>query len=143
MKPTPENWPRISVTIFYEEPRAAIDWLCEAFGFSIRMVVDGPDGGVAHSELEYGSGLVMVSGIRDPSQGLPSGSPKTHGVNTQVMAIFVDDADAHCEHARAKGAEIAMEPITSDYGEDYWADRTYRAVDPEGHHWWFMQRLRG
>ena len=35
-----------------------------------------------------------------------------------------------------------MAPETTDYGEDYWADRTYQAVDPEGHVWWFMQRVR-
>ena len=43
---------------------------------------------------------------------------------------------------RAAGATIAMEPATTDYGEDYWSDRTYEAIDPEGHHWWLMQRLR-
>ena len=64
------------------------------------------------------------------------------GALNQAPAIFVDDADAHCEVARAAGALVAQEPTTSDYGEDYWADRSYRAVDPEGHHWWFMQRIR-
>jgi len=32
MKPTPPGWPRISAALFYDDPRAAIDWLCEAFG---------------------------------------------------------------------------------------------------------------
>ena len=32
---------------------------------------------------------------------------------------------------------------TSDYGDDYWADRSYGALDVEGHLWWFMQRMRG
>ncbi len=64
------------------------------------------------------------------------------GVNTQMLGIFVDDADAHCARARAAGAKIIDEPTTNDYGDDYWADRTYRVEDPEGHHWWFMQRVR-
>ena len=64
------------------------------------------------------------------------------GTNTQMLAIFVDDADAHCARARAAGGKIHEEPTTSDYGDDYWSDRTYRVEDPEGHHWWFMQRLR-
>ena len=34
------------------------------------------------------------------------------------------------------------EPKTTDYGEDYWADRGYECVDIGGHHWWFYQRLR-
>lgn len=28
-------------------------------------------------------------------------------------------------------------------GEAYWADRSYGALDPEGHLWWITQRLRG
>ena len=53
----------------------------------------------------------------------------------------IDDADAHCERARKSGAKIVDEPKTSDYGEDYWSDRSYRAEDREGHPWWFMQRV--
>jgi len=30
-----------------------------------------------------------------------------------------------------------------DYGDDYWADRSYGCLDPEGHSWWFTQRIRG
>ena len=62
--------------------------------------------------------------------------------NTQALCIFVDDVDAHCAHARRSGARIEMEPTTTDHGDEYWTDRSYLAVDPEGHRWWFMQRLR-
>jgi uncharacterized glyoxalase superfamily protein PhnB len=34
------------------------------------------------------------------------------------------------------------ELATHDYGEDYWADRSYGALDPEGHMWWISQRVR-
>ena len=56
--------------------------------------------------------------------------------------IHVEDVDAHCARARAAGAMIVDEPTVHDYGEDYWADRSYGAVDPEGHLWWFTQRIR-
>lgn len=48
-----------------------------------------------------------------------------------------DGLDAHCEHARAKGAEIIREPADQFYGE-----RQYRARDPEGHVWTFTQPIR-
>jgi len=64
------------------------------------------------------------------------------GANTQALCICVEDVDAHCERARAAGAKIVQEPELHDYGADYWADRTYEAVDLEGHHWWFVQRVR-
>lgn len=57
--------------------------------------------------------------------------------------VYVDDVDAHCARARAEGATIVDEPALHDYGEEYWADRSYGAVDPEGHLWWFSQRMRG
>ena len=147
MKPTPADWPRSSISVFYDDPRAAIDFLCKAFGFRVRLLVDGEGGSVEHSELEYGEGLVMVgqAGKTGQKQGevpMVTASPKsTGGAVTQVAALFVDDVDAHCAAARAAGAVIGWAPFTSDYGADYWVDRSYRAIDPEGHHWWFMQRI--
>ena len=147
MKPTPPGWPRISQGIFYDDAPAAIDFVCKAFGFEVRIRVDGDDGEIVHSELVYGDdGLIMIGSSKANPHGekLPMVSPQqTGGLVTQAMAIFVDDADAHCAHARANGAIIADEPNTQDHGPDYWADRTYRAIDPEGHQWWFMQRVRG
>jgi len=70
-------------------------------------------------------------------------SPLTAAGNTQSLMLYVDDVDAHCERARTHGAKVIDEPKMRDYGEDYWADRSYGAIDPEGHLWWFTQRLRG
>jgi len=145
MKPTPAGWPRLSCSIFYDDPRAAIDWLCRAFGFEVRLKVEGDDGTIHHSELCFGEGLVMVSG----AQGTEAWqqiyrSPKAIGGGvTQALALFVDDVDTHYAHAIAAGAKVHRELSTSDYGDDYWVDRSYGALDLEGHLWWFMQRLRG
>lgn len=146
MRATPPGWPRISCSVFYEEPARAIDWLVAAFGFEVRLKIVGEGGHIEHSELTYGEGLVFVGGAgaanTHPERPFPA-SPKTVGDrNTQALCIFVDDVDAHCMHARKAGARIDMEPTTNDYGDDYWTDRSYLAVDPEGHRWWFMQRLR-
>jgi len=64
------------------------------------------------------------------------------GRTTQGLAIFVDDVDAHAERARGAGATIFREPKTDDYGDDYWATERTARTDPEGHRWWFMQRVR-
>lgn len=148
MKSTPAGWPRISASIFYDDPAAAIDWLCRAFGFEVRLKVEGEGGSIEHSELVFGEGLIMVGGTnrRDPGREHYQRrhiSPRaTGGGNTQSLCVFVDDVDGHCARARAAGAEVFREPHTDDYGDDYWADRTYGALDPEGHQWWFMQRVR-
>jgi len=148
MKKTPAGWPRISPSVFYDDPRTAIDWLCRAFGFEVRLLVEGEGGRVEHSELTFGEGLVMV-GTAGGGNPAKEAWQKSHasptsmgGKTTQALAIFVDDVDAHCERARAAGAKIVREPETNDYGDDYWSDRSYGATDPEGHLWWFMQRMR-
>jgi uncharacterized glyoxalase superfamily protein PhnB len=145
MKPTPPGWPRISSALYYDDARAAIDWLVSAFGFEIRLLVEGDGGTVEHSELVLGGGLVMVGEAREdkrekfPYMRSPS---QVGGANTQNMMVYVDDAKAHCERARAAGAVIVREPETHDYGEDHWADLGYECRDPGGHHWWIYQRLR-
>jgi uncharacterized glyoxalase superfamily protein PhnB len=132
--------------VFYEDAGKAIDWLCRAFGFQVRLRCEGEDGRIAHSELELGDGLIMVGDVRARQhrpQPLPCASPRAvGGANTQTLCVYVDDADAHCARARAAGATIADEPATQDYGAEYWSDRGYRAIDLEGHHWWFVHRVR-
>lgn len=146
MKPTPAHWPRISSSLSYRDAARMIDWLCEAFSFELRLKVEGEGGTIEHSELSYGDGLIMVGQEQpgpSPRFGTPRLSPLTAGGVTQSLMVYVDDVDAHCAQARAAGARIVSEPALHDYGDDYWADRSYGALDPEGHLWWFSQRIRG
>jgi uncharacterized glyoxalase superfamily protein PhnB len=132
----PPGWPRISSALFYDDAAAAIEWLEKAFGFETRLRVEDGAGGIVHSELELEGGLVMVASARDGGR-----SPRSFGgANTQSLFVYVDDADAHCARARAHGARIVTEPSNRDY--DDWEDRTYEALDCEGHRWWFGQRVR-
>jgi uncharacterized glyoxalase superfamily protein PhnB len=148
MKPPPAGFSRMCPSIYYDDPRAAIDWLCRAFGFELKLKVEGASGDIVHSELTFGEGLVMVGGTGRDDKGKEAWqthqvSPKSlQGGNTQSICLFVDDVDAHCAQAKEHGAQIHREPKTDDYGDDYWSDRTYGATDPEGHMWWFMQRMR-
>ncbi len=50
--------------------------------------------------------------------------------------VRVEDAKAHCEHARAHGAHILMDPTDFEYGE-----RQYTAEDFAGHQWVFTESL--
>jgi len=145
MKPTPKGWPRLSGSAFYQDAAKAIDWLCNAFGWEVRLKVEGEGGKIEHSELVFGDAVIMVGDeSRGKDKGRPTASPRSvGGVNTQAMMIYVDDAEAHCARSRAAGAKITYEPAVSDYGEEYWADKSYEAEDLEGHRWWFCERVRG
>ena len=147
MKPTPKGWPRISSCVTYRNAGDMIDWLCRAYGFEIRLKVEGDEGRIEHSELSYGNdGLIMVSSEKQGygnELGAPLRSPASvNGANTQSLMVYVDDVEAHCAQARAAGARISNELADHDYGEEYWTDRSYGAADPEGHMWWFSQRTR-
>ena len=141
-RPTPAGWPRISPSLAYQDPVRAIDWLVAAFGFSVRIKVPDEAGGIQHSELTFGEAVVMVAGER--LQGAaPARSPKSlHGATTQGLFIYVDDIEAHYARALASGAQVARELATTDYGAEYWIDRGYAVLDPEGHAWHFAQRIR-
>ena len=145
MKPTPKGWPRMSISVIYQDAPKAIDWLCAAFGFECRLKVEGEGGRIEHSELVFGEAVVTVGDERvQKDKGRKQVSPlSVGGANTAGVFFYLDDVDAHCARARAAGAKITMEPTTSDYGEEYWSDRTYECEDFEGRRWWFGQRMRG
>jgi uncharacterized glyoxalase superfamily protein PhnB len=141
-RPTPAGWPRISTSLAYQDPASAIDWLVRAFGFSVRIKVPDAAGGIQHSELTFGEAVVMVAGERLQGES-PARSPKSlHGATTQGLFIYVDDIESHYTRALGAGAHLARELATTDYGADYWSDRGYTVLDPEGHSWHFAQRMR-
>jgi uncharacterized glyoxalase superfamily protein PhnB len=143
MKSPPAGWPRLSAAVFYEDPAAAIDWLVKAFAFEVRLKVESEGGHIEHSELLYGEALIMVGGAGGDRPGQDRMvSPRSTGGNTQTLCIYVDDVDEHCARARAAGARVFREPETSDYGPEFPSDRSYGATDPEGHMWFFLQRVR-
>ena len=126
----PETGPSIVPCLSYRDAPAAIAWLKEAFGFTEVMVVPGPDDTIAHSQLAFDGGMVMVGSIRDDA--LKMQTPCELGGVTQSIYIVVDDADAHYERAVEAGAEIVRELEDTPYGS-----RDYSARDPEGHIWNF------
>ena len=117
----------------YADAPAAIDWLCQAFGFTTHLVVPGPDGTIAHAQLTFGNGMIMLGSARDDDYGALIAQPRDIGAAvTQAPYVIVDDADAHCRRARAAGAEIVMDVADQPKG-----GRPYSCRDLEGHLWNF------
>lgn len=118
-------------TLRYRDGKAAIDWLCKAFGFSVKAVYEGPNGSIAHAELMLGTGMIMLGSAESEFSKLVT-TPKEKGIATGAIYAVVRDVDAHYVTAKAAGAEILMEPRDQDYG-----GRDYTARDPEGYIWAF------
>ncbi len=126
---------QLSSALSYRDPKAALAWLERAFGFELTMLLETAEGEVAHSQMTYGGGMVMIGSEWSEDHKSPT---SIGGKNTQTVHIQVDeDIDAHCERARAAGAVIVAEPETQFYG-----DRTYRCRDPEGHIWTISQTVQ-
>ncbi len=114
--------PTLYPGLAYRDAQTAIGWLERAFGFEELLVVPGPDGLVAHAELRFGNGVLMLGSLRDGEAARRQRTPY----------VYVPDADAHHERARAAGAEIVVPPHDNDYG-----GRGYTARDLEGNEWSF------
>ncbi len=113
--------------LVYPDVRAAVEWLQAAFGFEERVQI-GED---HRSQMRFGDGAVIVGDVRGERR------PPRPGEETHSVVVRVDDANAHCERARAHGATILREPTDYEYGE-----RQYEAEDPAGHRWTFSETLR-
>jgi uncharacterized glyoxalase superfamily protein PhnB len=126
----------------YRNGVEALDWLVAAFGFTelARMVTD--EGRLEHAELGAGSGTIMLA-----TPSLDYEGPALHRSHCEQSArwqdvpylvdgllIYVDDVDAHFARAVEHGATILTEVESTEHG------KRYRAEDPEGHRWMFVER---
>ena len=127
--------PSFAPALVYKDPRAALQFLEDAFGFEPFMIIKDSGGTILHAEMRFGDGLIMVGSEWDARTKAPS---NTSGANTQTIHVHLtEDINAHCARARNAGATIVVEPADQFYG-----DRTYRALDPEGHLWTFGQTVK-
>jgi uncharacterized glyoxalase superfamily protein PhnB len=135
MSKTAPHRPSFIPSVIYKDNRAALEWLQNAFGFEVSEVLTAANGDIVHAEMSHGNGIVRIGSefaewTRSPES--------IGGKNTQRINVHLTHGiDEHCAHARRAGARIDMEPADQFYG-----DRTYMAVDLEGHHWSFAQPVR-
>jgi uncharacterized glyoxalase superfamily protein PhnB len=134
----PKRRPTIVPQLSYRDIVAALAFLERAFGLrelrTARLV--GTAGEIDYAMVEFGGAVIGMG---------PEGhhgviSPRSGGITSQYISVYVDDVDAHYERAVAAGARIATG--LSNY---FWGDeghRTYEVLDLEGHRWRFHQRLR-
>ena len=120
-------------TLRYRDVAAAIDWLCNAFGFERHHVVSGEDDTVRYAELTFGNGMIMLGPVEDSGLDRFMTQPADiGGAETQICYLFVTDAAAHCARAKEAGAEILLDIEDADSN-----GRGYSCRDLEGHVWNF------
>jgi uncharacterized glyoxalase superfamily protein PhnB len=112
--------------LVYEDVGPAIDWLCAAFGLSVRWRA-----GDHRAQLWAGDGAVVV---RDLPPDVEPGAP-VPGSCSSVL-VRVEDAGAAQARALEHGARLVRELSDHPYGE-----RQCTFEDPGGHRWTFSQSI--
>ena len=126
-KPIPEGYHTITPYLAVEDAAAAIEFYKRAFGATERSRMPGPNGKIAHAEIEIGDSLIMTSDQFPQSSVKP---PKEIGGATVSIFLYVEDVDSVVQDAVDAGATITM-PV-----EDmFWGDRFGQVSDPFGHIW--------
>jgi DNA-binding transcriptional MerR regulator/uncharacterized glyoxalase superfamily protein PhnB len=123
---------RISILV-YADLGAAFRYLTDVFGLGPGEITRTPDGEPVHAAIEAGDGVLWLH-PESAKHGLAS--PRHAGVSTAMMAVIVDDVDAHFAATSAKGAVVVYEPVDQPYGY-----REYSVRDNEGGLWSFMTQL--
>ena len=127
--------PAFIPSIVYKDNRAALKWLQKAFGFEVSEVLTDSNDNIVHAEMTHADGVIMVS---NEFASWTKSPESIGGSNTQRVHVRLSSGiDEHCERARQAGAKIVGGPADQFYG-----DRSYGAVDPEGHHWTFSQAVK-
>ncbi len=119
----------------YRDASKAIEWLCQTFGFEKQLVVPNADGTIAHAQLSFGNGMIMLGSVLEVETEfgrLMKQPDEIGGAETQSAYVVVSDADLMYERAKTGGAEIVIEIKDEDYG-----GRGFSCRDPDGHLWNF------
>jgi len=127
VNPIPEGYHSLQIYLAVEDASKAIDFYKEAFGAEETMRMPGPDGKVAHAELQIGDSKLMLS---DPFPHSDVRPPAERGGPTASIFMYVDDVDATFEQAQRAGATVV-----SELEDMFWGDRFGTVADPFGHVW--------
>jgi uncharacterized glyoxalase superfamily protein PhnB/uncharacterized protein YndB with AHSA1/START domain len=120
-KGRPKEIAPLSIALYYENPVEAANWLGHVFQLrSWTGILETGEG--TWIEFHHGNVAILLfqrEGVRE-------------GASMDMPWVYVDDLDAHFEHAKSEGATIVSEIHQQGY-------RAYVAEDLEGRRWTFAQ----
>ena len=127
--PIPDTYRRVTPCLVVQGAAKALDFYAGVFGATERMRFPGPDGSVAHAEIQIGDAMVIVED-EDPRRGTKAPPPGGLAGTPVFQFIYVEDVDAVVARAVGLGATLHRSPENQFYG-----DRDAFLVDPFGHAW--------
>lgn len=133
VEPIPEGYTSLTPFLCIDGASAAIDFYVSVFGAELVERMDGPNGTVAHAELDFGDGRLQLS---DPNEDYHLAAPDTGPSVTHSVALYCEDTDAVVTRAEKAGATIREPAQTFVTG-----DRFASILDPFGQRWTVMTRV--
>ena len=137
VKPIPDGYHTITPYLSVKGASDAISFYKKAFGAEELVRMPMPDGRVGHAELQIGDSRLMMADEMPEMGDAVTKSPSTLGGTTAGLCLYVPDVDALFQRAVDAGAKVKR-PLTNQF----YGDRSYMAVDLEGHHWTFSQAVK-
>jgi PhnB protein len=119
VKKIPDGYHNVQPYLVVGDADAVMDFTIKALGAKEKVRMPGPDGKLAHGEVELGDSIVMM------------GSPMPGGkLMPGQLYLYVDDADATYKKALSAGGKSIEEPNDAFYG-----DRRAGVEDSQGNQW--------
>jgi PhnB protein len=134
VKAIPDGYHSIQPYLYIRGAAQALEFYKHAFGARTIVNMPGPDGRVAHAEMQFGDSVVMLAD-ESPERGVYS--PQHYGGAPFSLAFYVEDCDAIYQQAIAAGARSVREPADQFYG-----DRSAGLEDPFGVQWYLATHVR-
>jgi PhnB protein len=127
VRPVPEGYSAVTPYLIVTGAADAIEFYKRVFDAKELMRFGGPDGKVAHAELQIGDSRIMLSD-EHPQMGFRS--PQSIGGSGTGIMLYVDDVDRVFKRTVDAGAKTHQEVKNQFYG-----DRSGTLIDPFGHVW--------
>jgi PhnB protein len=127
VKAIPDGYSSVTPYLIVSGAANALDYYKMAFDAQELMRMPGPDGKIAHAELQIGNSRIMLA---DESPQMGHKSPQTLGGSGTGLMLYVADVDDTFQRAVSGGGKI-VQPVT----DQFYGDRSGTIADPFGHHW--------
>ena len=127
----PKGYQTVTPHLVLDDCAGAIEFYKKAFAARELMRMPGPDGKIAHAEIQVGTSRVMMNDEM-PSMGQPGvyKSPRAAGLSTAALFLYVTDVDKWYDRAVKAGCTVKMA-----LADMFWGDRYGQVIDPFGHTW--------
>jgi len=134
--PVPDDFSNISAYLTVGSVKKAMEFYQKAFGFKLKGEPMRAGSAIVHAVVKHGDSTIMLG---PPARDGSYGSPASMGVSPHCFGLFVYVKNVDAHHKQVKRFK-SVQP--TDPKNEFWGDRMYDVVDPDGHKWTFASRKK-